>query len=71
MKEEGNIIVRKAKVNNLKDVTVEIPRRLEASEYTLNSQLGFISLRQALNNHEEKSSATYCCGDTVLWVVVV
>ena len=26
MKEEGNIIVRKAKVNNLKDVTVEIPR---------------------------------------------
>ncbi len=26
MKEEGNIIVRRAKVNNLKDVTVEIPR---------------------------------------------
>ena len=26
MKEEGNIIIRKAKVNNLKDVTVEIPR---------------------------------------------
>ena len=26
MTEEGNIIVRKAKVNNLKDVTVEIPR---------------------------------------------
>ena len=26
MAEEGNIIVRKAKVNNLKDVTVEIPR---------------------------------------------
>ena len=26
MKEEGNIIVRKAKVNNLKDITVEIPR---------------------------------------------
>ena len=26
MKEEGNIIVRKARVNNLKDVTVEIPR---------------------------------------------
>jgi len=25
-KEEGNIIIRKAKVNNLKDVTVEIPR---------------------------------------------
>ena len=24
MKEEGNIIVRRAKVNNLKDVTVEI-----------------------------------------------
>ena len=26
MKEEGNIIVRRAKVNNLKDITVEIPR---------------------------------------------
>ena len=26
MKEEGNIIIRKAKVNNLKEVTVEIPR---------------------------------------------
>ena len=26
MAEEGNIIIRKAKVNNLKDVTVEIPR---------------------------------------------
>ena len=26
MTEEGNIIIRKAKVNNLKDVTVEIPR---------------------------------------------
>ena len=26
MKEEGNIIIRKAKVNNLKDVTLEIPR---------------------------------------------
>ena len=26
MAEEGNIIVRKAKVNNLKDITVEIPR---------------------------------------------
>ena len=26
MTEEGNIIVRRAKVNNLKDVTVEIPR---------------------------------------------
>ena len=26
MAEEGNIIVRRAKVNNLKDVTVEIPR---------------------------------------------
>ena len=26
MKEEGSIIIRKAKVNNLKDVTVEIPR---------------------------------------------
>ena len=26
MKEKGNIIIRKAKVNNLKDVTVEIPR---------------------------------------------
>ena len=26
MAEEGNIIVRKARVNNLKDVTVEIPR---------------------------------------------
>ena len=26
MKEEGNIIVKKARVNNLKDVTVEIPR---------------------------------------------
>lgn len=26
MKEEGKIIVRKAKVNNLKDITVEIPR---------------------------------------------
>ena len=26
MEEEGNIIVRRAKVNNLKDVTVEIPR---------------------------------------------
>ena len=26
MKEEGNIIVKRAKVNNLKDVTVEIPR---------------------------------------------
>ena len=26
MADEGNIIVRKAKVNNLKDVTVEIPR---------------------------------------------
>ena len=26
MKEEGNIIIRKARVNNLKDVTVEIPR---------------------------------------------
>jgi len=26
MKEQGNIIVRRAKVNNLKDVTVEIPR---------------------------------------------
>ena len=26
MKEEGNIVVRRAKVNNLKDVTVEIPR---------------------------------------------
>ena len=26
MKEEGKIIVRRAKVNNLKDVTVEIPR---------------------------------------------
>lgn len=25
-KEEGNIVIRKAKVNNLKDVTVEIPR---------------------------------------------
>lgn len=26
MKEEGNIVVRKAKVNNLKDISVEIPR---------------------------------------------
>ena len=26
MKEEGNIIIRRAKVNNLKDVTLEIPR---------------------------------------------
>ena len=26
MAEEGNIIIRKAKVNNLKDVTLEIPR---------------------------------------------
>ena len=26
MKEEGNIIVRRARVNNLKDITVEIPR---------------------------------------------
>ncbi len=26
MKEEGNIIIRRAKVNNLKDITVEIPR---------------------------------------------
>ena len=26
MAEEGNIIVRRAKVNNLKDITVEIPR---------------------------------------------
>ena len=26
MAEEGNIIVRGAKVNNLKDITVEIPR---------------------------------------------
>ena len=26
MKEEGNIIIRKAKVNNLKDITLEIPR---------------------------------------------
>ena len=26
MAENGNIIIKKAKVNNLKDVTVEIPR---------------------------------------------
>ena len=26
MKEEGNIIIRRAKVNNLKDITIEIPR---------------------------------------------
>ena len=26
MAEEGNIVVRRAKVNNLKDITVEIPR---------------------------------------------
>ena len=31
---------------------IESARRLESSEYTLNSQLGFISLRQALNNDE-------------------
>lgn len=31
---------------------IESARRLESSEYTLNTQLGFISLRQSLNNDE-------------------